>query len=46
MLMFGFAHEVTRNLKVDALRERIDGLIMQRLRGELSQCASCMVKCV
>ena len=46
MLMFGFAHEVTRNLKVDALRERIDGLVMQRLRGELSQCASCMVKCV
>jgi len=46
MLMFGFAHEVIQNIKVDALRERMDNLVMQRLRGELSRCASCMVKCV
>lgn len=45
MLMFGFAHEVIQNIRVDALRNRIDNLIMQRLRGELSRCASCMVKC-
>lgn len=45
MLMFGFAHEVIQNIRVEALRERIDGLVMQRLRGELSRCASCMVKC-
>jgi Fe-S cluster assembly protein SufD len=45
MLMFGFAHEVIRNIKVDALRERMDNLVMQRLKGELSRCASCMVKC-
>ena len=45
MLMFGFAHEVIRNIKVEALQERMDGLVMQRLKGELSRCASCMVKC-
>ena len=45
MLMFGFAHEVIRNIKVEALQERMDNLVMQRLRGELSRCASCMVKC-
>lgn len=45
MLMFGFAHEVIQNIKVVALRDRIDNLVMQRLRGELSRCASCMVKC-
>ena len=46
MLIFGFAHDVIRNIKVEALRERMDNLVMQRLRGELSRCASCMVKCV
>jgi Fe-S cluster assembly protein SufD len=45
MLMFGFAHEVIRNIKVEALQERMDNLVMQRLRGELSRCASCMVQC-
>ncbi len=45
MLMFGFAHEVIQNIKIEALRERMDSLVMQRLKGELSRCASCMVKC-
>jgi Fe-S cluster assembly protein SufD len=45
MLMFGFAHEVIQNIKVEALRERMDNLVMQRLKGELSRCANCMVKC-
>jgi Fe-S cluster assembly protein SufD len=43
--MFGFAHEVIQNIKVEALRERMDNLVMQRLKGELSRCASCLVKC-
>lgn len=46
MLMFGFAHEVIQNIKVEPLRDRMDDLVMQRLKGELSRCASCMVKCV
>jgi Fe-S cluster assembly protein SufD len=45
MLMFGFAHEVIQNIDIEPLRERLDNLVMQRLRGELSRCASCMVKC-
>jgi Fe-S cluster assembly protein SufD len=45
MLMFGFAHEVIQNIKVEPLRERMDNLVMQRLKGELSRCASCIVKC-
>ena len=45
MLMFGFAHEVIQNIKIEALRERMDNLVMQRLKGELSRCASCLVKC-
>jgi Fe-S cluster assembly protein SufD len=45
MLMFGFAHDVLQNIKIEPLRERMDNLVMQRLRGELSRCANCMVKC-
>ena len=45
MLMFGFAHEVIQNIGIEPLRERMDKLVMQRLRGELSRCASCIVKC-
>jgi Fe-S cluster assembly protein SufD len=45
MLMFGFAHEVIQNIKISPLRERMDNLVMQRLKGELSRCASCVVKC-
>ena len=45
MLMFGFAHDVIQNIPIEALRERIDTLVMQRLRGELSRCASCAIQC-
>jgi Fe-S cluster assembly protein SufD len=45
MLMFGFAHEVIQNIKIEPLKERMDNLVMQRLKGELSRCASCLVKC-
>jgi Fe-S cluster assembly protein SufD len=45
MLMFGFAHEVIQEIPVEALQKRIDNLVMQRLRGELTRCASCMMKC-
>jgi len=45
MLMFGFAHDVIKNIPIEALRERIDNLVQQRLRGELSRCASCAIQC-
>jgi len=46
MLMFAFADEVIRNIKVKPLRDRINSLVIQRLKGELSRCANCLVKCV
>ena len=45
MLMFGFAHDVVKNIPIEALRDRIDHLVVQRLRGELSYCASCAIQC-
>lgn len=45
MLMFGFAHDVVKNIPIEALRHRIDHLVVQRLRGELSYCASCAIQC-
>lgn len=45
MLMFGFAHEVANTIKADALKDRIDGLILQRLKGELSRCTTCAINC-
>ena len=45
LLMFAFAHEVIQNIKVEALRERIDGLVNRRLRGELSRCNNCAMQC-
>jgi hypothetical protein len=34
--MFGFTHEVIENIKVEALRDRMDNLVMQWTKGELS----------
>lgn len=45
LLMFAFAHEVIQNIKVDALRDRIDDLVNKRLRGELSRCNNCAMQC-
>ena len=41
MLMNAFAHEVIQEIRVEALRERIDELVEKRLRGELARCHSC-----
>ncbi|MGM0666207.1 MAG: Fe-S cluster assembly protein SufD [Bacteroidota bacterium] len=45
MLMFGFAHEVIEKISTEALRIRIDDLVLKRLRGELSRCATCVINC-
>ncbi|TVR73553.1 MAG: Fe-S cluster assembly protein SufD [Marinilabiliales bacterium] len=45
LLMFAFTHEVIQNIKVDALRDRIDDLVDKRLRGELSRCNNCAMQC-
>lgn len=45
MMMFGFAHDIIRHVKLEPLREKIDNLIEKRLRGELSKCYNCMMQC-
>jgi len=45
MLMSAFAHEVIQNIPVKPLRNRMDELVIQRLRGELTRCTYCTIKC-
>jgi Fe-S cluster assembly protein SufD len=45
MMMNAFAHEVVQQIKVEALRERIDELIEKRLKGEVSRCHDCDYNC-
>ncbi len=45
MLMTAFAEEVIDNIRIEALRQRISDLVESRLRGELTRCTSCIVKC-
>jgi Fe-S cluster assembly protein SufD len=45
MMMNAFAHEVIQEIKVEALRERIDELIEKRLKGEVACCHECGYKC-
>jgi len=45
MMMNAFTHEVVQQIKVDALRERIDELIEKRLNGEIALCHECDYNC-
>ncbi len=45
MMMNAFAHEVVQQIKVDALRVRIDDLIEKRLKGEIARCHECDYQC-
>ncbi|MBK6283113.1 MAG: Fe-S cluster assembly protein SufD [Draconibacterium sp.] len=45
MMMNAFAHEVVQQIKVEALRERIDELIEKRLNGEIALCHECDYNC-
>lgn len=45
LLMYAFTHEVIAQIKLPALRERINELVDKRLRGELSRCNNCKMKC-
>ncbi len=45
LMLYAFAHEVISTIKVPALKERINELIDKRLRGELSRCNNCKMKC-
>lgn len=45
LLMYAFAHSVISEIKLVPLRERVIELVDKRLRGELSQCNNCKMKC-
>lgn len=45
MMMFGFAHDIVRRVKLEPLRIKIDDLIDKRLRGEFSKCHNCVMQC-
>ncbi|MCF6332701.1 MAG: Fe-S cluster assembly protein SufD [Draconibacterium sp.] len=45
MMMNAFAHEVVQEIKVEALRNRIDGLVEKRLNGEVARCHECNYNC-
>lgn len=45
LLLYAFAHAVLSEIKLQALRESVIELVDKRLRGELSQCNNCKMKC-
>ena len=45
MMMFGFAHDIIRRVKLEPLRGQIDSLVEKRLRGEFSKCHNCVMQC-
>ncbi len=45
MMMNAFAHEVIQEIKVEALRDRIDDLVDKRLKGEVARCHDCAYNC-
>lgn len=45
MMMNAFAHEVVEQIKIEALRDRIDELIEKRLKGEVAHCHDCAYNC-
>ncbi len=45
LLLYAFAYEVISQIKLPALRERINDLVDKRLRGDLSRCNNCKINC-
>ncbi|MBP7508713.1 MAG: Fe-S cluster assembly protein SufD [Prolixibacteraceae bacterium] len=45
MIMFAFADEVISQIKVPALKERIEELVDRRLKGDLGPCQHCSLSC-
>jgi Fe-S cluster assembly protein SufD len=45
LLMYAFAAEVINKMSLDPLKNRIDEMVKQRLRGELHVCETCVLHC-
>lgn len=45
LLMYAFAAEISNHIGIEELRIHIDDMIKRRLRGELSSCETCVLRC-
>lgn len=45
MMMFAFTNEIIGKIRIEPIKDRIAELVEKRLRGEISQCASCALHC-
>lgn len=45
LLLYSFVHEIIEKISIEPLKIRINELVEKRLRGELSRCDTCVVKC-
>lgn len=45
LLMYAFAAEVINKMSLDPLKNRVDEMVKQRLRGELQVCETCVLHC-
>lgn len=43
LLMFAFVHDVLDNVRIDALKDRLQLLIERRLRGDNAHCSGCKI---
>jgi len=43
--MYAFAGEIANKINIEVLRNRIDAMIVKRLKGELSICDQCVLHC-
>ncbi len=45
LLMYAFANEIVGKITIPVLKDRIIELVDKRLRGELSRCNNCDIRC-
>ena len=45
LLMYAFANEIVGKISIPVLKDRIIDLVDKRLRGELSRCSNCDIRC-
>ena len=45
LLMYAFASEIVNKISIEVLRDRMDNMIVKRLKGELSICDQCVLHC-
>jgi Fe-S cluster assembly protein SufD len=45
LLMYAFANEIVGKISIPVLKDRIIELVDKRLRGELSKCNNCDIRC-